>query len=93
TMSGLDPAQLDPAKLIKNLSMKEWVAKDTYLPQKSEVELVMEISGQDISPSAASAGTITLNLKAGISFYDYNLPVSITVPPEALVAKEVPAKS
>ena len=87
-MDGFDIDKVDLADMIKTYSMKEWITKDGYLLKKVEMEMVMEVSGQDFMATATIAGKTTMTLKASMNFYDYNKPVTISVPPEALAAQE-----
>jgi hypothetical protein len=88
-MDGLDISQMDLAEMVKTYSIKEWITKDGYLLKKADMEMVMEISGQDFMATATGAGITTLTLRASMNFYDYNKPLTISVPPEALEAEEI----
>jgi hypothetical protein len=89
-MENMDFSQLDLADLCKELSIKAWIAKDSYLLMKSEVEMVLEMSASDLGAIAGDADKVTIDVKMVESFYDYNQPVSIELPPEALDAEELP---
>jgi hypothetical protein len=86
-VDGIDFSRFDLAKIFKTYSIKEWVAKDNYLLQKAEMKVVMDLSQQDVMPTSSTENT-TFVIKSTINFYDYNKPVTITLPPEALAAKE-----
>jgi hypothetical protein len=83
-MGIMDFGQLNLTDLYKNFSCKEWIAKDSYLLMRVELEMVMEMSGTD------DFGEITVDVTMVENFYDYNQPVSIELPPEALEAEEMP---
>jgi hypothetical protein len=94
------PAGMDMAKFFKQLSIKEWVAKDTHLIAKGVVDIGMEINEADIpaeltdqagvtGTATPGAGQIKLDIAATINYHDYNKAVTVTVPPEALNAQEM----
>ena len=86
---GIDPSQLNPADLFKEISVKEWVAKDTYWVMKAEVGALLEISPEDVGATEDDFEKLTIDTNTGLSFYDYNQPVEIILPPAALDAEEV----
>ncbi len=88
-MDLMDLGQLDLTDMFKELSVKEWLAQDSYLPMKMEIKIVMEVGAGD----AATGGDfdkMTIDVELNMNFYDYNQPVSIELPPEALEAEEMP---
>ena len=89
-MGGMDFGQLNLADLLKEMSVKEWIAKDSYRVMKTEVDMVMEMRPADVGATEADFEKMTMDINMGMSFYDYNQPVSITLPPEALDAPEMP---
>jgi hypothetical protein len=86
---GIDPSQLNPADLFKEISVKEWVAKDTYFVMKTEVGALLEIHPEDVGATEDDFEKLTIDTNTALSFYDYNQPVEIILPPEALNAEEV----
>jgi hypothetical protein len=87
---GFDLSGLDLAELYQELSVKEWLAQDSYLPMKMEVKLVMEVDAEEFGATGADFGKMTIDVELTMDFYDYNQPVSIELPPEALEAEEMP---
>ncbi len=85
----IDLSQLNLPDLLKEMSAKEWIAKDSYLPMKVEVGMVIEIRPEDIGATKDDFKKMTMDTNMGMSFYDYNQPVDIILPPEALNAEEV----
>jgi len=59
-----------------NMSLTEWIAKDTKFVMKAEATLDMTTS-----PDTEKGATIAIDIK--IKYHDYNVPVSIVLPPEA----------
>jgi hypothetical protein len=88
-MGIMDFGQLDLSDLYKQLSVKEWIAKDSYLLMKVEVEMVLEMSASDVGGIAGDFDKMTVDVKMVERFYDYNEPVSIELPEEALEAEEM----
>ena len=79
-----DFSHLSFADMIKEMSFKQWIAEDGYLIMKSETHVLMEISSEDIGASVEEFQKITADQSAVMVFYDYNEPVSIDLPAEAL---------
>jgi hypothetical protein len=86
---GIDSSQLNLAVLFKEMSVKEWIAKDTYLVMKSEVDMALEMRPEDVGATESDFEKITIDMNMGLRFYDYNQPVSIELPEGALGAVEV----
>jgi len=89
-MEGMDFGQLNLADLFKEMSVKEWIAKDTYRVMKAEVAMVLEMRPADVGATEADFEKMTMDINVGERLYDYNQPVSITLPQEALDAPEMP---
>jgi hypothetical protein len=77
--------------LFKELSIKEWIAKDSSLFVKAEVHMAIEVSPEDVGATAEDFEKLTMDMDIGMAAHDYNEPVSIELPPEALDALEIPA--
>jgi hypothetical protein len=92
TASGMlmDLSGIDLAELYKELSVKEWLAKDNYQLQRTEVKIVMEMSPEDVGATSDAFDKMTIDMNMGMRFYAYNQPFSIELPPEALDAEEMP---
>jgi hypothetical protein len=89
-MGGMDFGQFNLADLFKEISVKEWIAKDSYQVMKTEVVMVMEMLPADIGATEADFEKMTMDMNMGMLFSDYNQPVSIDLPDEALDAEEMP---
>ena len=83
-IEGADLSQFSFADMIKDMSFKQWIAEDGYLIMKSETHVVMEITPDDVGASVEEFQKITADQSAVMVFYDYNEPVSIELPAEAL---------
>ena len=73
-------------------SVKFYVAKDTYFLMRSAIDMTIELTPDDLG-FPGEEGSMTMNITMDLLAYDYNLPVSIELPPEAEDAEEVPAGS
>jgi len=86
----MDLSGLDLGELYQELSVKEWLAKDSYLLQRAEIELVMEIRPSDVGATSDDFEKMTMGIEMTMRFYDYDQPFTVVLPPEALAAEEVP---
>jgi tetratricopeptide (TPR) repeat protein len=94
---GIGLGNPDFSKLIKTIEIKEWINKDDYLPLKIEENACFDTTFYDATEHVSSvmqnfsfiylhlSGSIAIN----INFRDFNQPVVIELPPEALQAKEI----
>jgi len=74
----------DIGEMIKEMSLKYWIAKDTKFPVKTETQIKMVMSSSDLNISETEAEfTMTIDQRANIVFYGYNEPVTIELPKEA----------
>jgi hypothetical protein len=89
-MGGMDFGQFNLADLFKEMSVKEWIAQDSYRVMKTEVDMVMEMRPADVGATEADFDKMTMDINMGERLYDYNQPVSIILPPAALEAQEMP---
>ena len=87
-MPDIDEEFLDEA--FKNYSVKEWIAKDTYLLVKAEIEMAMEVDPEAMGIPGGD-GEIAMDMTISMLVYDYNEPVSIELPPGAEDAVEMPS--
>jgi outer membrane lipoprotein-sorting protein len=84
----MDLSGLDVAELYQELSVKEWLAKDSYLLQRTEVEMTMEVSPDDVGATSDDFEKMSIDIKMTTRFYAYNQPFNVVLPPEALDAEE-----
>jgi hypothetical protein len=88
---GLGDADLtvfDLTKVVKSVTLKEWIAKDTSLFQKTEATIVMQLTPADTGSDATSFDTIDLQISMGLKFSNYGKALSIVIPQDALNAAE-----
>lgn len=88
----LDMGNIDLSKVFKSFSIKEWIARDEYLPVKAEINVSLEMRPEDMGETAESADMdkLTMNMSEQIKYYDYGKPVTIQLPPEAQNGEELP---
>jgi len=68
-------------EIFRSFSVKQWVAKDTYFLMKAEIDIAEEFPPDGAGPSTVDIAMVLLS-------YDYNQPVSIELPPEAVEATQ-----
>jgi hypothetical protein len=88
-MGMVDLSGFDIGELYKELSVKEWVAKDSYLLQRVEIDMVMEMSPVEAGYSGGDFDKMTMDIGIVMRFFDYDQPVTVILPPEALEAEDV----
>jgi hypothetical protein len=90
--TGFDPQKIkNIADAFKNISFDVWIARDSELVKKVDGNLLIDYTA-DESGSSGAFDNIKMNLTAGMRLYDYNIPVTIELPSEALNAIELPAQ-
>jgi hypothetical protein len=93
--AGGAPGDLDLELLLqtglKDTSIKEWIAVDNNLLMKSTLALGMEVNASDLGAEEGSFDKLTMDINMDFEAYDYNQPVTVELPQEALNAQEVPS--
>ncbi len=84
--SGLDEVP-DMSKLVSNLSIKVWVAKDTSYVTKMEIVLDASIPSEVLGGTAGGEG-LDIRLTITMVASDFNKSVAIELPAEAQNAPE-----
>jgi len=75
--------------IFQSFSIKYWVEKDTYFLAKTDIQMKMELTPQAMGIQDET-GQVNLDMSMTLLAYDYNKAVTITLPPEAQNATEVP---
>ena len=71
-------------EMMKEMSMKYWIAKETKFPMKTQMQIKMVMSSEELNiPEQEEAFTMTLDQRTVMEYYDYNEPVTIELPEEA----------
>jgi hypothetical protein len=77
--------------VFKSTTLKMWIDKKSLLPQKENIDLMMEIIPSDlIGTTTTPNDAITLTMNGDITYTDYNIPVTIQLPAAAQNAVEMP---
>ncbi len=73
----------DLSKTLESFTVKEWIAKSTLLPAKSQVSVKLNTG------SGSSGAATEMQMNVVVTFTDYGKTVDIKVPEAALNAKEI----
>jgi len=71
---------VDLGEMVQNASTKMWVAKDTFLTVKSEIEMTMVMSSETFGGDLDVNDEVVMDIKGNVSYYNYNQPVTIELP-------------
>ena len=72
-----------------SLSMRQWIAKDSHLSIKAELHMLMEAIPEDVGATEDEFEKMNIDMDM-VMTYDYEKPILIELPPEALEAPEAP---
>ena len=78
----------DFSQMLKDFTVKEWVAKDSYLPVKQQISVTLNMPSIQTTSSTPSA-PMSMDLNATLTYSDYGQQIYVQLPPEALNAKEI----
>jgi len=85
-IGNLDSLDLDLTNLIKEMSIKEWIAEDSYLFMKSETYVVMEMAPGALGATEDDFENMSININTVVELYGYNEAVTIVLPAGASAA-------
>ena len=75
----------DLSQILQDFTVKEWIAKDSYLPVKQQIGVNLNTSA--IQTTGSADGTqMNINMNVTLTYSDYGKPVSIQLPPGAVNA-------
>lgn len=85
------PSGLDLEELITDVSVRQWVAQDTFFTRKTAIDLTMALTPEALGVSSEEAGDFdgTAQLALVMTLHHVNQPVTIELPPEAEQAQEM----
>ncbi len=72
-------------EMFHSFSVKQWIAKDIYFIMKAEIDMVVDTT-PELMDYLGQEGEISVDIKIIFLAYDYNQPVTIIVPQEAIEA-------
>ncbi len=87
--SEADLSELDIAEMLEGFNIRQWIASDSYLPVRQQIEIQLNISEETGDAPAEALNRMVLDLDAVVNYSDYGKPVTIRLPSEALNALEV----
>jgi hypothetical protein len=82
-------ANMDLAKFVKDLSIKEYIIRDSYLLKKCEISAGISLKGADFGKTGHEGDALTMEIAQTLSMSGYNQPVAITLPAEAVNARDM----
>ena len=82
--TGMDLSEF--ADLFEDMSVKYWIGEGDYLLRKSTIDMHLDASAADVGASEEDFERMVMDINTEFEAYDYNEPVSIEVPEEALGA-------
>ncbi len=77
------------AETFKDFSFLVWITKDTRQIKKITLDMTMETGPDQLGNGKADFDLMTMDISMNMRIYDYNEPVTITLPPEAEDAIEI----
>jgi outer membrane lipoprotein-sorting protein len=77
--------------MFRSSSVQTWIAKDTYFLMKAEIDMAIETT-PELMDYLGEEAEISLDITISFLAYNYNQPVTIVVPQEALEASEMPTE-
>lgn len=79
------PADLDLEELLTDLSVKQWIAKQTYFSRKTTLDVTLELTPEALGMAMETEGDLdaTADIAMVITMHHINEPVTIVLPPEA----------
>ncbi len=75
--------------MIKKVSVKQWIAKDTLFLTKVNIQITISVTPEAMG-MPEEEGEMSMSIVMDMLAHDYNEPVSIELPAEASTAIEVP---
>jgi len=80
-------------EMFRSVSVKQWIAKDTYFLIKAEIDMVFVSTELTAEAMGLQEGvSLPTYISIVLLSYNYNQPVSIVLPPEAEEAIEIPSE-
>jgi hypothetical protein len=75
---------IDPRKIVRDMAVKAWIARDTFLPLKIQETMMMTLRPEDLGVQVRSGNSaVTMKIILDLAASDYNRPVSLD-PPDGL---------
>jgi hypothetical protein len=91
SQAGLDLSQTDMTKTFKQISIKEWIAKDSKMLMQEQMALVTEMKPEQMGTPAGSFDKMVMDINMSMNYSNFDQPVSVVIPPEAKDAQDISA--
>jgi hypothetical protein len=91
TQAELDLSQTDMTKTFKQISIKEWIAKDSKMLMQEQMALVTEMTPEEMGTPAGSFDKMVMDINMSMNYSNFDQPVSVVIPPEAKDAQDISA--
>ena len=78
-------------EMFRSFSVKQWIAKDTHFLMKAEIDMAIETT-PELMDYLGEEGETSIEITISFLAYNYNQPVTIVVPAEALEANGMPVE-
>ncbi len=92
-MQGMDLEDIENLEELfekTSMSIREWIAKDSSLLMRAQAHMLMEVTPEDVELTLEDFDRMTMDFSIDMTIRDYNQPITIELPPEALQAPEIP---
>jgi hypothetical protein len=87
--ANVDLSGFDFSQIFQNISLKEWINKQNFLPLKGTLTFGVSLNAADfknLGNVGSSFDKMSLSLNASVAFSDYGVPFNIVVPQPGLNA-------
>ncbi len=88
-LGDLDLSAMDLGEMLKQVSVTQYVAMDSYLFMRTDEHIVMEITAEAMGLPEDEFDRITEDVTTVLVFRDYDEPVTIQMPQAALAAVQM----
>jgi hypothetical protein len=88
-LQGFNMEGLDLEKMFDNFTVKEWISKADNRIARAEVSLTLKLAPEDMGMEAEGNEQMNMKMHMVMKFHDYDQPVVIILPAEALAAEEI----
>ena len=85
----IDLSAMDLGQMLKQVSVTQYVAMDSYLFMRTDQHMVMEVTPEAMGLPEGEFDRITEDVTTVMVFRDYNEPVTIQLPQAALAATQM----
>jgi hypothetical protein len=87
--NGVNFEDMGISQMFENFIIKQWISKNNYLPVKQQITMKIDMTDEESDSTSGMFEQMSMEMDATLVFYDYNKPVDIKLPPEALNAMEI----